>query len=388
MESTPLRSEDVREKNEKLVLRYIQHSQGISQSEIVQKTGLKAPTVLRIFSILEADGLIMVQKNPPERDFGDKKGRRPVYYTVNPRARYVIGLEFWSLTAFILVVDFARNPVYSLEICLREDVDALTIYSQLEKLIAQAITESGIDPARILGLGVGAPGQVDVKTGEIISYRKTKGFTNFNLGQRLHERFGCRVKVANNAGVIALHAYRQGVAKESHALFTFFIRRGVGGAFIHEGNLFSVLGKTAFEVGHTIVNMDGKSCYCGSRGCLEAYISEAAILESLEENDLHFDTIEEVEQRLAVEDRAVTDIVRQCARYLSVSGQSVLRLLSPDGFLIITRFRTLSRIFADELEQMIRCDACEDCVQVYHNAYAPLEAGLGACDLIFDEYLH
>ncbi|MGM0432982.1 MAG: winged helix-turn-helix domain-containing protein, partial [Spirochaetota bacterium] len=129
--STPLRSEDVRQKNEKLILHYIQHSHGISQSEIVHLTGLKAPTVLRIFSILEKNGLIKVNKNRPEKDEGDRKGRKPVFYTVNGRAKYVIGVEFWSQTAHVLVVDFARKPVYSLDICLRDGADADEIFEQL-----------------------------------------------------------------------------------------------------------------------------------------------------------------------------------------------------------------------------------------------------------------
>ncbi len=385
--NSPLRSEDMREKNEKLILRYIHQSKGISQSQIVQLTGLKAPTVLRIFSILEDSGLIILQKKRPENEEPEKKGRKPVFYTVNPNARYIIGVEFWSQTAHVLIVDFAKKPVYSLNICLTEGQSADEVYSELCTLINQAIEESGINRKKILGIGVGAPGQVSMDTGEILNYRKIPGFSSYPLGERLKERFQVPIFVANNAGVIALSAYRQGVAKKSDALFTYFIRRGVGGAFIHRGKLFSVLGKTAFEVGHTIADIHGKECYCGSKGCLETYISESAILECIQNSGYHYSSLEEVEQRILEKDDSLEKTITLCTQHLAVSAKNILRLLSPDGFLVITRYKEISRILSKVITDMINSDFPESNVQVYSDAYSSLEAGFGACDLIFDDYL-
>ena len=386
MKNMPLRSEDVREKNEKLILRYIQQSEGISQSEIVQLTGLKAPTVLRIFSILEGNGLIKVQKKVPDRGASDKKGRKPVYYKVVPNSRYVIGVEFWSRSAFILVIDFSKSSVFSSEVCFRQGCDAMEMYEEIVHLIDQAIESVGIPLEKILGIGVGAPGQVCVDDGAIIEYRKIPGFNKFPLGKMLKERYDCPIKVANNAGVFALNAYRQGVAKESDALFTFFIRRGVGGAFIHQGRLFSVLGKTAFEIGHTIVESDGKPCYCGAKGCLEAYISELAILEYLSEAGFPFSSMDEVEQQLSEGNTGVLDAVRRCGKYISLSAKNMMKILSPDGFLVITRYPTLSRVFADIISKSLSQEIEEGKLQVYSGQYSSHEAGMGACDLIFDHY--
>ena len=386
LKSTPLRSEDVREKNEKLILRYIHQSDGISQSQIVQLTGLKAPTVLRIFSILESNNLIKIKTNHQEKGSSEKKGRKPVFYRVNPTARYIVGVEFWSKTACVLIVDFAKNPVYSLNICLREGENADDVYTELESLIDQAIHDSKINRDKIIGIGVGAPGQVNMDTGEIVNYRKIPGFSAYPLGQKLTDHFELPIFVANNAGVIAMNAYRQGIAQTSEALFTYLIRRGVGGAFIHRGTLFSVLGKTAFEVGHTITDMNGKSCYCGSSGCLETNVSESAILEYVVEEGYQFSEIEEVEQELLRGNKDLEQKIAVCGNHLAVSAKNILRIVSPDGFLIITRFKNISRIFAQEIEDAIRKDIPESKTKVYYDEYRSLEAGLGACDLVFDNY--
>ena len=59
-----LRGKDIRKGNEKLVLSLIQKQELLSQSEAVELTGLKAPTILRIFTNLEESGFIKISKKP------------------------------------------------------------------------------------------------------------------------------------------------------------------------------------------------------------------------------------------------------------------------------------------------------------------------------------
>ncbi len=388
MKNLPLRGEDIRQKNEKLVLRAIQRSEGFSQSEVVNLTGLKAPTVLRIFSILEEKGLIQVAKAIIIKD-PDKKGRKPVYYHVVPKAHYVIGVEFWPRSAHVLIVDFNKRPIYSEDLMLPEGSDAHKITQLLGEMIEQAISKTGIDVKKVLGMGIGAPGRINVDTGEVISYSRIQGFENYPLGAILKERFDIPVIVTNNTSVIAMNAYRRGVAKDSGALFTFFIRQGVGGAFITNGKLFSVLGRTTFEVGHMIVDVNGRECYCGSYGCLETYVSEPAITESLKEYGYEFATIDEVEKALETGNSELRDLIKREASPLAISAQNIFRTLSPDGILIITRFKELSHVLAEVVKECLQEDSYNPKgseVSIYADEYSALEAGLGACDMVFDEF--
>ncbi|MDD2394950.1 MAG: sugar kinase, partial [Sphaerochaeta sp.] len=79
MQGNPLRASDLRVHNQNMVLSLIHASKnlGTSQSEVVQKTGLKAPTIFRIFSSLEEEGLIVPAQSNGEETVA-KKGRRPV----------------------------------------------------------------------------------------------------------------------------------------------------------------------------------------------------------------------------------------------------------------------------------------------------------------------
>lgn len=387
--NTPLRGEDIRQKNEKIILRAVQHSDGLSQSEMVQLTGLKAPTVLRIFSLLEQKGLIEVARDYVGKD-SDRKGRKPVYYRPVATAHYVVGIEFWSRSVHVMIIDFARVPIFTDEVTVPEQADADQVLKIIIDLVQKAIASSGIDTGRLLAIGVGAPGRIQMEDGSVISYSRISGFKNYPLGKKLEEHFALPVVVTNNAGVIALNAYRRGVARDSQALFTYFIRQGVGGAFIHRGNLFSVLGRTAFEIGHTSIEPNGKECYCGSRGCLESYISEGALLEiAAEVGCPDCQDIMDLDRLLEQGHKELSERIRQQASYLALSARDIFRLLSPDGFLVITRSPRISQIFASGIRDCLDNDSYNPqgaSVSVYYDGYSAHEAGLGACDLVYDRF--
>lgn len=388
MNNLPLRGEDIREKNEKLVLRAIQMSDALSQSEVVNMTGLKAPTVLRIFSILEENGFIRIVNNYTPKA-PEKKGRKPVYYHVVENAHHVIGVEFWSRSAHVLITDFSKKPIYSDDIFFPENADADIVMKDIIEMLHTAIRKTGIRSDKILGIGIGAPGRINVETQEVIFYSLIEGFENLPLGKILEDEFNIPVAVTNNAGVIALNAYRRGIAQDCNALFTFFIRQGVGGAFITNGNLFSVSGKTTFEVGHMIVDAEGRECYCGSNGCLETYISETGIMESLQKDGYGFDSIKEVEQALKAGDTDLRNLIKRESYPLAVSAQNLFRILSPDVILVITRFRELSKVLTELITECLQTDSYNPTgseVAVYADGYSALEAGLGACDLVFDAF--
>src|SRR6056297_3523308 len=202
MKNEPLRGNDVRQKNEKLVLRIIHKNEGISQSEVVQMTGLKPPTVFRIFSGLEEEDLIGVVEK--KQDLSEKKARKPVYYRTKPKARYIIGIDFWVRSASIVIVNFVGDPVYKEVKELHDFIDAEQVVSVLKGLIENALERSGIERARLLGIGIGAPGRVDIEEGTVVHYGRIRGMSNFSIKKPIEEAFGMPVYIHNNAAVVAL----------------------------------------------------------------------------------------------------------------------------------------------------------------------------------------
>ena len=382
----PLRSEDVRMKNEKIILHAIQQSSQISQSRIVKLTGLKAPTVLRIFTYLEEQGLIMLA------DFteggSERKGRRPVYYQVNPQAHYVIGIEMYSKEISIVVVDFAKQPVYSKNVSDAGFRDADELFAMVCTLIREALSTLGLDRKQVLGIGVGAPGRVKVSNGEIIFYARVRNLENYPMGSMLEEEFSLPVQVNNNASVVALNAYRRGLAGESQSLLTFLIRTGVGGGYIYHGKLMTPQERTAVELGHISPDRNGRPCGCGAQGCIESYLSEVALLEDAA-SELKTASLEELDELVGQQDPKAAAFIEERGRYLALGARDLYRLFAPDTMLIITRYKHIAESYAKTVYDLLKNDAFlhkEQGLLVLPGVYDPLEACRGAADLIFASY--
>ncbi len=400
MEAKPLRSADIRARNEKLVLSLIRRQSGLSQSQVAQLTGLKPPTVFRIFQVLEEQGFISncvedaerlserqgeKRSDPPvERSEGERKGRRPAYYCVNPDALYVVGVDFWSRSASAVVVDFAGAPVYRDVVDLNGLTGVEEILERLEALITEAIDQAGIDRDRLLGIGVGAPGMVDLESGVVLRYPRIDGMDGFPLRERLEEVFGVPVHLHNNAAVIALSEYRYGSVLGRRSVLTLVLRAGVGGAFIQNGALFVNHHRTALEVGHLVVDPSGPECRCGRRGCLETYLSEEVLRREAE-----VPSIEDFFARLAAGDEEVLRTLDEAKAHLVTAVYSLLNTLNPEAVLIVTRSQALSEVLCDALRESLgslRPFAAAVQRDIVPHEYDPVIAGQGAADLVFDGF--
>jgi predicted NBD/HSP70 family sugar kinase len=386
MKTTPLRSRDVRERNEKLVLKLIYNQTGISQSEISTITSLKPPTVFRIFSSLIDQGFIA--ECSTDRVIAERKGRKPSFFCVKPEACYAIGLDFWWQSAAVLVTDFSGRPIYKDLVKFKVGIDAEKMMSQIESLIRSAIHKSGVDEQKIIGIGIGAPGVVDTEKGRVVKYPRAKGMTNYSIKDRIGESFGVPVYIHNNCSVIALSEYRYGKAKGQESMLAILIRAGVGGAFIQDGKAFVNQSKTALEIGHLSVDLKGRLCECGARGCLETYLSEDAILKEVEQ--LGEDpTWENLEKLLEQKDRRVVKLMSRLAGILSTAVGSLVNLLNPEAVLIVSRNRFLSDYFASGVQESLGTLAAENqlaVVNVISEEYQPTIACKGAADLVFDHF--
>lgn len=389
-DSGPVRSTTIRERNELTVLRLIFRTGSLSQSKAVLKTGLKAPTVFRIFAQLEKRGLIheIAAESKPDTDKRPRKGRRPVEFAVNPDAAYVVGLDFWARSASAIVQDFSGQVIASRSVCFPMAPNAESAVQVLSTLIHDMLREVRIPEEKLLGIGVGAPGSVSLATGVVHFYSRIPGMVEFPLSERLEKEFHAPVSVTNNASIVALAEERYGLAKGSGSLFAFLIRAGVGGAYLQNGRLISDRGRTAFEVGHLSMDRNGPECSCGNRGCLELYLSEDSILAALNSAfpGIDMDRIDEI---LTTECEKAIPLLAPLFDIASHAVRDVRRLLAPEAVLIVTRSQKLSQCIAEAAKtDFARSDQRfgPPGAKIIAAEYDSLLACKAACDLVYESY--
>ena len=389
--NNPLRAEDIRFHNQKMVLSkiYETREKGISQSELVSITGLRAPTLFRIFSDFEEQGLIEIFDNSDDYTNVDepvRKGRRPIVYTTKKDALYTIGVEFWAFCISIGVFDFRGSRVLSREEPLQKYTGIEQTINLIVTLVRDLLYALGISSEKIIGIGVAAPGQVDIKNRVVINYTFIDGVQNYPLADRLEELLGIPVTIHNNCSAMALSEYRYGNYNHHGSMFTFLIRSGVGGAYINRQGIYTSEDKT-HEPGHITINYEGPVCYCGLRGCLQAYLTELDAPYSDKEKKLLFSALE---GKLANGDEEAKNTMDKAAYYIFVAMKNIIRLYSPRSFLILGNGKYMSRHIADYVGKCLEHEPdafVHHAPSIFSNTWASFAAQQGASDLVISSYL-
>ena len=136
----------------------------------------------------------------------------------------------------------------------------------------------GTRPARLRGIGVGAPGSVDATRGIVRSMVNVPGWRDVPLRRLLERRLGCRCAVDNDANCFALAEHRLGAGQGADEMIGVTLGTGVGGGLVFGGELYRGADGTAGELGHIVIDPRGGRCGCGRRGCLESWVGAAAIV--------------------------------------------------------------------------------------------------------------
>jgi len=143
--------------------------------------------------------------------------------------------------------------------------------------IHENIVQSSVAPEDIIGIGIGAPGPLDVEKGIINFAPNLPGWRDVPLRKILEDEFNMKVVLENDANAAAWGERCFGVGQGVNNLVCFTLGTGIGGGIIINGKIYHGNNYGAAELGHMTVNKDGPRCNCGNYGCLEAYSSATGI---------------------------------------------------------------------------------------------------------------
>jgi len=133
-------------------------------------------------------------------------------------------------------------------------------------------------PGEVAGMGVASGGLIDPRTGVVIHATELlPGWTGMEIAQVFEEHFGLPAKAINDASAAAVGEGRFGAARGVDDFVLLTLGTGVGGGIFSGGRLLLGTQGVAGSIGHMVIDCDGRWCNCGSRGCLEAYVSGTAI---------------------------------------------------------------------------------------------------------------
>jgi glucokinase-like ROK family protein len=265
--------ESIRKVNTSIILNVLRLHAPVSRAELAAKTKLNRSTVSNIINALIDEGLVL------ELDTMESKiGRPGIALALKPEAGAVVGVEIGVGFISVILTDFVANILWRKWIEISPSKAQIEIISEAEKLIDQALSVAQEKNLRLLGIGLGVPGLVNTRKGELL-FAPNLGWQNVPLRLMWNQRFHFPLYVENEANLAALGEYYFGVGREVDNLIYLSSGVGLGGGLIINGKLFKGGFGLAGEIGHIQRDPAGEMCGCGRRGCWETQVGPRAVLQ-------------------------------------------------------------------------------------------------------------
>lgn len=147
------------------------------------------------------------------------------------------------------------------------------VIDRIVETIKETTGKKGVQLETIKAVGIGSPGSAKYSQGILIRCANMPKFTNVPINKMLKEKLGKPVVLENDANAACFGEFVAGVGKDIKNMVFFTLGTGIGGGIISDGKLLRGSDGNAAELGHTIINVNGRLCSCGQRGCGEVYAS-------------------------------------------------------------------------------------------------------------------
>ncbi len=227
--------------------------------------------------------------------------------------------------------------------------DPELIIKDMGILCMSLLNESGISINDIAYAGIASPGSVNPEKG-IIEYANNLPFLKFPIADTLRKYFPVKkVYLENDANAAALGEAVGGAAKGKNISLMVTLGTGVGGGIIIGGKVFSGFNYCGAELGHMVIEYNGRQCSCGRRGCFEAYSSATALVNMTKEKlseakdtvmwDMCGNDINQANARIAFAamkqgDMAGKEVVDTYISYLACGITNLINIFQPEVLLI------------------------------------------------------
>ncbi len=350
--------EEIRRQNLGALLRQVHVRGALSRAELTAELGLNRSTIGALVADLASVGL--VREGLPNARSG--AGRPSL--VVSPEEGRVF------VYAFAVGVDrivAARVGLGGAILDRREAVRGRGEFSPNEVIkplaeFARQMQRAAPPEATCIGSGVAIAGIVRREDG-LLLMGPTSGWVHEPLGSALRDVLpvDAPLHVGNDADLAALAEHTRGCATDSDNIIYVQGDVGVGGGIIAGGRPLSGYGGYGGEIGHMIVNPNGKLCICGARGCWMTEIGEDALLTLADRAGTGRDGILAVVDAADRGDALAKAAVRQVGDWLGFGVASLVNIFNPETVIFGGSLRDVYLAAAAQVRSRVNRNALPAC---------------------------
>ncbi|GAA4710539.1 ROK family transcriptional regulator [Brevibacillus fulvus] len=341
----------VKKNNKALVLQTIIEQAPVSRADVALSLGLNKGTVSSLVNELIHEELVF-ESGPGE----SSGGRRPVLLLFNREAAYSIGIDIGVNYLLGLLTDLQGNIIQRAHLDY-DDLPCQEIIQLVKEMIRSLLAQAPSSPYGVVGIGIGVPGIVDMEGKVLLA--PNLGWKNVQLKTEIEREFQLPVIIDNEANAGAYGEMRFGAGKETDNLVYISAGIGIGVGMILQGSLYRGSNGFSGELGHMVIESNGKECRCGSKGCWELYASEQALLKEARSSALLPSSgkelsLEKLIQFAHAQDQATIQLFDKIGFYLGIGINNILNGLNPQTVIIGNRLALAHQWLGKPIEQVIR----------------------------------
>lgn len=177
----------------------------------------------------------------------------------------------------VKIIDEIRRTADFSNICRSHAADIA--WQRIIHITAEALQEMLQRHPDVRSIGIGFPGFIDPLLGTVAQSPNLPGLKDVDLAGDLAHILQRPVMVENDALAAAYGEYKLHPDKASSLIYV-GLGTGVGGGLIVNHQPFTGQHGYAMEIGHLIIEPEGRLCGCGNRGCMEQYASASGVSSS------------------------------------------------------------------------------------------------------------
>lgn len=317
----------IRDINSTLVLEAIINQGSISRANIAKELGLTKATISAIVdNLIKKDFILEVGSD------NTKLGRKPILLSINKNAGYIISIDIGVNEITAIQSNLTGQKLMLLAEKTPKNNDE--VKNTLVGIINQIKQSVNPSPYGLVGIALGIHGVV--KNNKVF-FTPYYNLDEVDLASYIEGYFKTKVFLENEANLSVLGESM--FLTEYKNIANISVHSGVGLGLLIDGNLYTGFSGYAGEIGHTIVESNGKTCPCGNHGCLEQYVSEQALLAEFKWiKGLEYADFETLSSMYQEGNKDATYIFQKFIKYMTICVNNILNAYNPDVVIINSSF--------------------------------------------------
>lgn len=265
MQRTGVNNGTLKSQNRGLVLRLLTTGECTSRIDVAKRTGLSKMAATNIIAGFIEDEILEERETIQVGG----KGRNPIQLGLSPKAPKMIGVYIGRNECSVVLNDMHLTVLTKAGFALTRD-NREHLFDMICRCI-ERIQKKAPDE-RIWGICVSASGAADTENGGFRNLQETAGSGDVSLKSLLEEKFQMPVVLENRYNGAALAEKLYGNGRDVESLLFCGICEEIGSGLLLGGGMRTMYGIQS-SLGHISIEMKGRQCKCGRRGCLQMYAS-------------------------------------------------------------------------------------------------------------------